>query len=74
MWTRDTEETVLHLVLKKSHKVNLNMEFCFVFVMNLYQSIDSKIPPFYFIDIPKIFITKVALAGLGRDDGEQEDR
>ena len=36
VWSRDTEETVLHLVLKKSHKV--------------------------------------ALAGTGRDDGEQEAR
>ena len=66
MWTRDTEETVLHLVLKKSHKVNFNLEFCFVFVMNLYQSIDSKIPPFYLIDILKDFYHQGGLGWFGQ--------
>ena len=58
VWSRDTEETVLHLVLKKSHKVMCWFP-CF-----------GSVP----LQTPKIQLNKVALAGTGRDNGEQEAR
>ena len=63
VWSRDTEETVLHLVLKKSHKVicwfGLVSLVWFSAVANTQDTIE---------------LVKVALAGTGRDNGEQEAR
>ena len=60
VWSRDTEETVLHLVLKKSHKV-----ICW-FGLVWFSAVANP--------QDTIELVKVALAGTGRDDGEQEAR